>query len=483
MSPGKVIHVAKREFVATALTKGFIFGALVVPALMAALIPLVAVLAASATPPAEKGTVLVLDRSGEVFDMLSERLSREAIRERRQATARRIAENAQDVFGGLGGNIAGTAEDAVDRVEVPELRVERLPDDADLEAEKQRMRDELRQPAPEDRTRRLIGIIEVDERAVVKGPPPEPADDAEDDADAEPTESFGGYSAFFRPKINDEAVNEIENAVEWSIREKRYELAGVDRDYIRELSSIGSAETKEITEEGERSDSSGLTTFIIPVVAMVLILIATLTGGQYLLTTTIEEKSSRVVEVLLSAVSPMELMTGKILGQMAVGMSLLLIYNSLLIFAAISFSYADLIDPMLLVYFFILFILAYAMFASMMAAIGSAVNDLREAQSLMTPVMLISMVPYFFFMPVIRSPNSTLSTVMSFIPPFSPFIVIMRVASNDPPPAWQVWLAIGVMVLAAWGLMWAAAKVFRVGLLMFGKPPNLATLIKWIRMA
>ena len=216
---------------------------------------------------------------------------------------------------------------------------------------------------------------------------------------------------------------------------------------------------------------------------MLLLIMATMTGGQYLLTTTIEEKANRVVEVLLSACSPMELMTGKIVGQMGVGLTLLVIYNALGIVALVVFERLDLIGAGTIVLFFVFFLLAYFMFASLMAAIGSAVNDLRESQSLMTPVILLMMLPYFFFMPVVRAPNSMLSTVTSFIPPISPFIMIMRVASTDPPPAWQIALAIAVNAAAVVFFLWLAAKIFRVGLLMFGKPPNFRTLIRWVRMA
>ena len=208
-----------------------------------------------------------------------------------------------------------------------------------------------------------------------------------------------------------------------------------------------------------------------------------MTGGQYLLTTTVEEKSNRVVEVLLSALSPLELMTGKIIGQMCVGLSLLVIYNGVGIAALVFTDKSDLVTPITFLYILIFFVLAYFMFASLMAAIGSAVNDLREAQSLMTPVMMMMILPYFFMMPVIRSPNSMFSTITSFIPPISPFIMIMRVSSTDPPPTWQVLLAILINAIAVVGFLWLAAKVFRVGLLMFGKPPNLRTLFKWIRMA
>jgi len=153
------------------------------------------------------------------------------------------------------------------------------------------------------------------------------------------------------------------------------------------------------------------------------------------------------------------------------------------IFALVMLNRGDLIELSTIGLIFVYFILAYFMFASLMAAIGSAVNDLREAQSLMTPVIMLMMLPYIFFMPVIRAPSSMLSVVLSFIPPVSPFIMIMRVASTDPPPVWQVALSIAVNAVAVVFFLWLAAKIFRVGLLMFGKPPNLRTLVKWVRMA
>ncbi len=465
----KVLRVAGREFASTALTKGFIIGALVVPAVLVAIIPLIGVLAATAKPPAVTGTVLVIDRSGEVFGTLSERLSEEAIRARRQEEARRAAEFAQGALGAFGSRVAGGAEEAIEAIPVPTLRFEALPPETDPEAAKDRIRAQLGEgpDADAEGIERVLAVVEIDADAVLAGS----------------EGAFGGWQPFFRPRLNSDAADEIRDGVAWSIRERRYALAGMDRAAIRAIDSVDQRAAQQVTESGVQRDTSGLASMVIPVAAMILMLVATFTGGQYLLTTTIEEKSSRVVEVLLSAVSPMELMTGKIVGQMGVGLSLLVIYNAIGIFALVAFSVTGLVSWQLLALFFVFFVLAYFMFAAMMAAIGSAVNDLREAQSLMTPIMLMSMVPYFLFIPVVRAPNSTMSTVLSFVPPISPFIMIMRVASPEPVPAWQVAASIGVNALGVLFLLWFAAKVFRVGLLMYGKPPNLRTLARWVRMA
>ena len=123
------------------------------------------------------------------------------------------------------------------------------------------------------------------------------------------------------------------------------------------------------------------------------------------------------------------------------------------------------------------------MIASFMAAIGAAVNELREAQSLMGPVMVVVMLPYILWFPISRDPNSTLSTVLSMVPPISPFAMMMRITSSDPPDTWQVLLSIGISALGAYACVWVAGKIFRIGLLMYGKPPNFKTLVRWVRMA
>ena len=475
MNMHKIIRVAGREFASTAMTKGFIIGALVVPAVMAALIPVITILAASAQPPADKGTVYVLDRSGEVFAEIESRLSPEEVRKRWEARAERAAEFGKGLIGQAGGEkVADQMDSAMSFIKTPEFRIVPTAPDADLDEIKAEIRNQILAGGTSDPMDRLLAVVEIDSDAADKA-----ADSTEDSTESK----YGGFQAFFRPKLNEETVGEIESGIRWSIRQRRYENAEIDRSQIDEIWAIEARKSKEITEEGERNESSGITTYLIPVAALVLLIIATMTGGQYLLTTTIEEKSNRVVEVLLSACSPMELMTGKIVGQMGVGLSLLIVYNSVGIAALIAFERLDLIAGSTIILFFVFFLLAYFMFASLMAAIGSAVNDMREAQSLMTPVMMLMMIPYFFFMPVVRSPNSMLSTVTSFIPPISPFIMIMRVSSTDPPPVWQIAAVILVNIVGVIAFLWFAAKVFRVGLLMYGKPPNFRTLIKWIRMA
>ena len=293
---------------------------------------------------------------------------------------------------------------------------------------------------------------------------------------------YGGYELFVRTDLDDRVIDEIRWSMTTAIRHTRLVAAELDPERMKTLTNVRAPRTKEVTESGERT-SIGEARIFISFGFMAVLMISVMIGGQYLLTTTVEEKSSRVVEVLLSALSPMQLMAGKIMGQLCVGLTILVIYGSIGGGALILFGLADLLGFLSLIYLMIFFLIAYVTVGALMAAIGSAVNDMREAQALQGPVMIGLMIPYMLWFPISRDPNSTFATVVSFIPPVNPFVMMLRITSTEPPPTWQVLLSILVGLAGVWVAVWAAAKIFRIGLLMFGKPPNFLTLLRWVRMA
>lgn len=458
MNPTKISRVAWREFASTVLTKGFIIGALLTPVLILAMISLVAVLAATKSEPDIRGEVAVIDPTGAVAPRLTERLAPEALAEAARERAERIAEAFKDVSGGASG-IAGGLGPSADSF--PTLTIEELPADADEEAEKQRVREEA--SIAEGR----LALLIVDENAL------EPQPEGEERQDIQ---------VFVRPKLDDDVISTIRSAAVDIIRDERFRDAGYDRDSIRQLNNVSTGSARELTEDGGERASLGEFQNFIAYGFMMLMLIPTFVGAQYLLTNAIEEKSSRVVEILLSAVSPMELMTGKVLGQMFVGLVIMIIYGGISVYALITMLNESV--PLLTIgAMLVFFALAYFTFASFMAAVGSSVNELREAQSLIGPVMVPLMLPYGLGIFIADDPNSTFATVASFVPPISPFMMMLRVASTEPPPLWQVGLAVLISAITCYIAVWFAAKVFRVGLLMYGKPPNFRTLIKWVRMA
>ena len=456
----RVLHIAFREFASTALTKGFIIGGFIVPAVILVVMLAVMPMLMNDTGPAIVGDVAVLDNTNELVGDIEHRLSREALQEDRGGIAR------PDVPIGTApdaGDAAAAISTVLDRA-IPELTV--LPLDADTDIEEAKK--PLREGAADEGG--LLALAVIDPDAVVS------------QADEEGVPTFGGYQLFIKPKLKDNVQATIRSAISSSIREARLEHAGLSPQQVSALTTINAGQTKEVTKEGERDSIDGLN-MILPGGFLILMMMAVFIGGQYLLTTTVEEKASRVVEVLLSAVSPMQLMTGKILGQLGVGLLIMAVYGSIGIAGLIVATLTDVLDPMTIVWMVAFFLIAYVQIASMMAAIGSAVNEMREAQSLMAPVMAVLMIPYMLWLPVAMNPSGTFATVCSFVPPVNSFMMIVRIASTEPPPMWQILLSLIIGLVSTYAILWATAKIFRVGLLMYGKPPNFRTLVRWVRMA
>jgi ABC-2 type transport system permease protein len=446
----KVFYIASRDFIATVTTKGFIIAVLVPPTLYA-MIMLVFPRFNDNAPPNLSGEVAVIDATGKVFDDVARHLTPEAIAGRRRAAADRAMSTVP----------AAAAEMAKPQLEAAltsGLHINPTKQSADsLTAQKDRLR-------PQGGAA-LLALVVVAPDAVT------PASDAK---------PFGGYQLFVRPNLDDRVQNEIRDAVDEAIVDARVRAAGFDRTRIDSLTDVPRARSVTVTETGE-AQTVPVFARILPMGFGILLLISVMSSGQYLLTTTIEEKSSRTIEVILSAVSPLQLMAGKILAQLGVGLVTLTLYSSLGIVALISMALVGLVDFSLLFYLVIFFLLTYVVMGSLMAAVGSSVNELREAQSLMTPVTLLMMIPWIFWYPITREPNSLFATVISFVPPMNAFAMLLRLTSTSPPPLWQVWASIAVGVAAACGSLWFASRIFKIGLLMHGRPPNVATLIRWAR--
>ena len=465
----KILYIALREFTSTVMTKGFIIGMLITP-IMIGIIVLIFPRMINRTPPKVIGEIAVIDSTGQVTAGLRAYLLPERFVERREASSRQAAEAAPEavkkvVASSPGGKEAMQRQLSTAFGEVPQLDVVALDPGTDLESAKA----PLKTVAGGDRTNqpRRLALVILHPDAMRR--------------DAGKTR-FGSYDLFVRSKLDDRIEDDIRDGLRDAIVEARVQASGLKRSEIEALTQVERPQSRTVTEAGERATNEVLNT-LMPAAFMILLLISALTSGQSLLTTTVEEKASRVVEVLLSAVSPIELMAGKVLGQMAVGFVVLALYVGLGIVALFSFAMLGLLDPMLILFLLMFFVFAYFTIAAFMAAIGSAVNEMREAQTLMTPVMLIIMIPWILWLPISREPNSLLAVILSFIPPLGNFVVLLRMTSTAPPPMWQVGLAMVASAAGAAAALWFAAKVFRIGLLMFGKPPTFGTLIRWIRMS
>ena len=452
----KIWHIAARDFVATVTTKGFII-ALLLPPVFYAAVAVVFPRLMNERPPRVSGQIAIVDPTGQVAAGLKKYLSPEATAERRLASLNRARAAMRGMTGPLASPAASQALESAVPPAVPSLDVAELPAGANLAREKQRLMSGEGAP-------RRLALIVVHPDTVIPAA----------------SNSFGSFDWFVRAGLDDRIEREVLNGMESAIVDARVRHEGLDPRHVDALTTVERPRSITVTETAQSEGASVFTRFL-PVAFAVLLMISVLSSGQYLMTTTIEEKSSRTMEVILSAVSPMQLMAGKIIGQLGVGLLMLSLYASVGLLGLASMALIGLLDVSLLFYLLIFFLITYLIMGSLMAAVGSAVNELREAQALVMPIMLMMMTPWLFWYPIVRDPNSTFSTTLSFIPPMNAFAMLLRLTSTSPPPLWQVWLSIGIGIGAAGATLWFASRVFRIGLLMYGRPPNLATLIRWAR--
>lgn len=460
----KVFHIAVREFLATVLTKGFLFGILFPPILIAIMSILMPLLMNKAAPKV-KGHVAIIDATGEVAPRLERAFTEDAIRQRRDKRQGAMLDEAGVPKPVQQAAKSGQGEPA------PSLTLKVLPIGTDVEVAKAAIRQDAAAGASGGKEadevsdpRLALLVIPLDAVAPQEG------------------KRYAGFDMFVAPKLDIEVRGDVEAQVREAIVDARITAANMNVESVRAITSRPEATTKAITSTGEKKGSE-IAQLLIPGAFMLLLWISVFTCGQYLLSSTIEEKSNRVMEVLLSAVSPIQLMAGKILGQMCVGIVMLTLYGSAGIFGLVAAAMLDFVDLSNLAYLAIYFVIAFSLIACLMAAVGSAVNDIREAQSLLGPIMIVLIIPMMLWMPILRNPNSTFAQVASFVPPISPFVMVLRVAGSEKIPTWQIPASIVVGFISVGVFLWAAAKVFRIGVLMYGKPPNIATLIRWVRMA
>lgn len=232
---------------------------------------------------------------------------------------------------------------------------------------------------------------------------------------------------------------------------------------------------------GQPVNSNMLARAVTPFAFMFLLFMGTFGISQGLLTTVIEEKSSRVVEVLLSAVSSTQLMAGKILGMAVVGMVLIVVWGGVGYISGRTSQLGDLVNGYRLAIAVLYFVPGFLLMAALLAGIGSVCNELKEAQSMVFPLSLITVVPMIFWMYISQYPGSVVSIALSYVPPITPFIMILRVCSDPDTPLWQIISTLALLWASVCFAIWAAGKVFRIGVLMYGKPPSLWELLHWVR--
>jgi len=271
------------------------------------------------------------------------------------------------------------------------------------------------------------------------------------------------------------------------ITRHRFDAAGIDQALIDRLNTRAALTTyglltrAEDGSVGAAQEVDELARFIVPVFFLVLMFMAVMTVATQLINAIIEEKMSKISEVLLGSVTPFQLLMGKLVGVVTISLLLALVYIGGGLWAVLSIGRIELIDPVLLVWFLVFLVCAALMYGSLFLALGSACSDLKDAQSMLQPAMLLLVLAYLGSFIVIRNPDSTIAIVLSFFPTTTPFLMMLRMAMPPGPPLWHLVLSVVILIGSTTLVVWAGSRIFRVGILMQGKAPNLPELIKWIR--
>jgi ABC-2 type transport system permease protein len=231
------------------------------------------------------------------------------------------------------------------------------------------------------------------------------------------------------------------------------------------------------------------TTFVAALAIVMVMYMTVLLYGINVMRSILEEKTSRIMEVMLATASAKQMMAGKILGVGAVGLTQVGIWvlAASIYGAGPAIAARDVIksivSPWLLIYFGVFFLLGYVLYSTLCAAVGAMVNSEQEAQQMQFLVMMPMILSVIFIANIFQHPNSPIAIFGSLFPFTAPLVMFGRIAMQPETPLWQIGLSIALLIGTIYGMIWLCGRIYRVGILMYGKKPNLPEIMKWIKYA
>ena len=441
----KVITIAKRDYVATVRTKAFIFGLVLAPVLFGG--GSIAMSFLGGKPELKDRHIAIVDHTGgvaasAVMSAAKERNDREMFEKRThlQILPRYVFENIAPAADGKNQLLALS-----------------------------------------DRVRRgeLAAFLEIG-RDVLKAPT------AGDDTGDENTDANKRVSYYANAGGIDEIRIWLAGPINDGVRIARLEQAGVDIGRIKGYSASVPFEGFSLVERDEKTGQVGEARkrrgmegfFVSFAVAMILAMIV-MVGSAPMLQSVTHDKSQRIVETLLGAASPLELMSGKVLGSVGVSVTSSLLYVVAGVIAVNALGLVGMLPMSIIPWFYVYLLCDVIMLCSLAAALGSCCSTPQDAQNLAIVLLMPVLIPMFTMVAVLRSANGPLATVMSLIPPFTPILMLLRQATPGGVPAWEPWVGLLGILIFALLTVWAASRIFRVAILMQGKPPKLGQIARW----
>ena len=283
-----------------------------------------------------------------------------------------------------------------------------------------------------------------------------------------------------------EFVRWIRGPLNQLVLSKRFEEANLSPEAVEgairpiDVSNLGLVSVDAAGKIKDAEEADRMTAFLVPYGFCMLMFMTIMVSGPQMMQNIIEEKMQRIAEVLIGSIPPFQLMLGKLLGVMAVSLTLIGLYLAGGYFVADHFGKTDLIPPSQIAWMLAYGAIAMVMFGSIFSAIGAACSEIKDAQSLIMPVMVVIVLPLMLIVPVIQAPNGPLAMWVSFFPPATPMMMVTRMAVPPGIPIWQPIAGIPIVLAFSAFCVFAAGRVFRIGILIQGKPPKMGQLVKWI---
>ncbi len=279
----------------------------------------------------------------------------------------------------------------------------------------------------------------------------------------------------------------------------RLEKQGYPADKIRQEMALGrvTLESRQITDKGE-IEKSGISSFVLTYLLTYLMFLMIMIYGQTMMRSVIEEKSQRITETIVSSIKPVELMLGKLIGVCGLGLTQMVVTGFIILavlqWGAPLFVKFGVSDPGFMgffkaihftptIFFFLIFyfLMGFVFYALIYAAVGAMVNTEDEGSQYQFPIIFLMIIGYFMMFTMARNPDTSMALIFSLIPPFTPILMFTRIAVSDPIIPSGAYVSIPLMIASLAVTVALVAKIYRVGILMYGKKPSFKEAIRWIR--
>ncbi len=279
----------------------------------------------------------------------------------------------------------------------------------------------------------------------------------------------------------------IEVLINQGVQMDRFQQKGIAPQTIAQIQQPVVMKLKSLTRKDAKTgayvddaDEAQIINMVLPGVLIAMMFMIIMVGATPAMHGVVEEKGQRIAEVLLGSVTPFQLMAGKLLGVIGVSLTMAGVYLGGGFFLASYFGFSDLIPLSLIAWFVPMLLLALLIFGSLFIAVGAAASDVKDTQTLLMPIMMTACLPFFALGPIMQDPNGPIATACSFFPFATPMLLVARQSVPPGVPLWEMIAGI-VLVLATTTLcVWAAGRIFRIGILSQGKTPRFVDLVKWV---